>query len=78
MDEVAAKFSEGAQNVDTCYACQFYQADNGFVQGNADCDEYPESVGIQICPTYAKMACFEAASFHASYTGDVNEIKDEI
>ena len=78
LDEVAAKFGEGAQNVGSCITCQYYQNDDGNVLGNPDCDEYPEQTASLACPVYARNACMEAASFHSSYSMGSNvEIKDD-
>jgi hypothetical protein len=54
LDEVAQKFNDGNSNVQTCYACQYYQLKNGFVSGNPDCDKNVDNISTQSCPLYAQ------------------------
>ena len=62
-------------NVKTCYACQYFQAQDGSVMGNPSCAREAEFAGSMKCPRYAQAACMEAASFHTSYTeSDTQEV----
>ena len=73
-DEVADLFNPSGPTVDSCYACQFVQADDGSVNGYRPCLDKPNTIdnGLKKCPAYANAACYVGANIHV-FDGEVKE-----
>ena len=75
LEDVSKKFTTGT--VEECYACEFFEKQDGNVEGIPNCMEeinpFSTKIPIHKCPMYADTSCYHAASFHSDYTGNGND-----
>ncbi len=78
LEDVSEKFSTG--KVSECFACEYFEKDDGNVQGIPNCLEeinpMTTKIPIHQCPRYADTSCYHAASFHSGRFSNSSSLSD--
>lgn len=84
LKEISRKLNDGRNHISQCVKCSYQEDADGEVNGNPDCLKVPELGDEDLdkltfwCPSYARVACASARSFHKTYnTNDDKEIIED-